>query len=68
MVTLFHDMIHKEIEVYVDYMIAKSKIEDEHLDHLRELFSRLRKFKMWLNPVKCTFGIRSGKLLGFIVS
>lgn len=29
-VTLFHDMIHKEIEVYVDYMIAKSKTEDDH--------------------------------------
>ena len=25
MVTLFHDMIHKEIEVYVDDMIAKSQ-------------------------------------------
>ena len=24
MVTLFHDMMHKEIEVYVDDMIAKS--------------------------------------------
>ena len=31
MVALFRDMMHKEIEVYVDDMIAKSKIEDEHL-------------------------------------
>ncbi|PKI35361.1 hypothetical protein CRG98_044238, partial [Punica granatum] len=44
MVTLFHDMMHKEIEVYVDDMIAK------------------------LNPTKCTFGSKSGKLLGFVVS
>jgi hypothetical protein len=28
----------------------------------------LRKFKLRLNPNKCTFGVRSGKLLGFIVS
>jgi len=31
MVALFHDMMHKEIEVYVDDMIAKSKTEEEHL-------------------------------------
>ena len=68
MVTLFHDMIHKEIEVYVDDMIAKSASEEEHLVNLRKLFERLRKYKLRLNPSKCTFGVRSGKLLGFIVS
>jgi len=68
MVTLFHDMIHKEIEVYVDDMIAKSRSEEEHIINLRKLFERLRKFKLRLNPAKCTFGVRSGKLLGFIVS
>lgn len=34
MVTLFHDMIHKEIEVYVDDMIAKSQAGEEHLVNL----------------------------------
>nr|KYP49961.1 Retrovirus-related Pol polyprotein from transposon 297 family [Cajanus cajan] len=68
MVTLFHDMIHKEVEVYVDDMIAKSKDENDHLIHLRKLFNRLRKYKLKLNPTKCTFGVRSGKLLRFIVS
>ena len=67
MVTLFHDMIHKEIEVYVDDMISKSQIEEEHLIHLLKLFERLGKFRLRLNPNKCTFGVRSGKLLGFIV-
>lgn len=68
MMTLFHDIMHKEIEVYVDDMIAKSKIEYDHLDHMRKLFSRLRKFQLRLNPAKCTIGVRSVKLLGFIVS
>lgn len=67
MVTLFHDMIHKEIEVYVDDMISKSQTEEVHLVHLKKLFERLREFKLRLNPNKCTFGVRSGKLLGFIV-
>ncbi|KAG8495919.1 hypothetical protein CXB51_009353 [Gossypium anomalum] len=43
MVTLFHDMMHKEIEVYVDDMIAKSRMEEEHIEVLRKLFLILRK-------------------------
>ena len=68
MVVLFHDMIHHEIEVYVDDMIARSQTEEEHLDHLQKLFDRLKLYKLRLNPNKCTFGVRSGKFLGFIVS
>jgi len=68
MVTLFHDMMHKEIEVCVHDVIVKSKFEEEHLVNLKNLFERLRKFKLRLNSAKCTFGVRSGKLLGFIVS
>src|SRR3954467_6619780 len=68
MVALFHDMIHREIEVYVDDMIAKSHTEEEHLGHLHKLFDRLKKYRLRLNLNKCTFGVRSGKLLGFIVS
>ena len=67
-VTLFHDMMHKEIEVYVDDMIAKSQGGDEHVVNLRKLFERLRKFQLKLNPAKCTFGATSKKLLGFVVS
>jgi len=68
MVTLFHYMMHKEIEVYVDDMITKFESEDDHIVNLRKLFERLRKFKLRLNPAKCTFGVKSGKLLGFIVT
>uniref|UniRef100_A0A2N9I5K6 Uncharacterized protein n=1 Tax=Fagus sylvatica TaxID=28930 RepID=A0A2N9I5K6_FAGSY len=68
MVTLFHDMIHHEIEVYVDDMIAKSHTAQDHLTDLRKLFQRLKKYQLRLNPNKCAFGVTSGKLLGFIVS
>ena len=67
MVALFHDMMHKEIKVYVDDMIAKSRTEEEHLINLRKLFKRLCKYKLRLNPMKCTFGVKSGKLLDFVV-
>ncbi|RDX85846.1 hypothetical protein CR513_32907, partial [Mucuna pruriens] len=68
MVTLFHDMMHPELEVYVDDMIAKSKVPECHVKDLRKLFDRLRKFRLRLNPAKCAFGVSEGKLLGFIVN
>jgi len=68
MVSLFNDMMHKEIEVYVDDMIAKSRTEEEHLVNLQKLFERLHKYWLRLNPTKCPFRVKSGKLLGFIVS
>lgn len=52
----------------MDDMIAKSHIEEEHIVNLHKLFERLRKFRLRLNPNKCTFRVRSGKLLGFLVS
>ncbi|PKI79383.1 hypothetical protein CRG98_000229 [Punica granatum] len=68
MVTLFHDMMHREIEVYVDNMIAKSKEGEDHLVNLKRLFDRLKKYKLRLNLTKCTFDAKLGKLLGFVVS
>ena len=44
MVTLFHDMMHKEIEVYVDDLITKSREDESHVENLRKLFERLKKF------------------------
>ncbi|XP_050897804.1 uncharacterized protein LOC127104675 [Lathyrus oleraceus] len=66
--TFCYKVMPFEIEAYVDDMIAKSHNEEEHLVHLLKLFERLRKYQLKLNPAKCIFGVRSGKLLGFIVS
>ena len=52
MTTLFHDMMHKEIEVCVNDMIAKSIDEEEHVEHLLKLFQCLRMYKLRLNPNK----------------
>uniref|UniRef100_A0A2N9GJG2 Reverse transcriptase domain-containing protein n=1 Tax=Fagus sylvatica TaxID=28930 RepID=A0A2N9GJG2_FAGSY len=65
---MFHDQIVRNVEVYVDDMLVKSKEEDGHLDDLRETFETLRKYQMKLNPSKCAFGVYSGKFLGFMVS
>lgn len=68
MTALFHNLIHHEMEVYVDHIIAKSKIEEDHMVNLKKVFDRLRKYQLKLNPSKCVFGTTSGKLLGFIVN
>ena len=56
------------MEVYVDDMLVKTKEEFAHLDDLQETFSTFKQYQMKLNPIKCTFGVVSGKFLGFIVS
>ena len=66
--TLFHDMMHRDVEVYVDDMIVKSRDRADHLAALQRYFERIRQFRLRLNPKKCTFGVTSGKLLGHIVS
>ena len=66
--TLFHDMMHRDVEVYVDDMIVKSRDKADHLAALQRFFERIQQFILRLNPKKCTFGITSGKLLGHIVS
>ena len=65
---MLHDLIHKEVEVYVDDMIVKSKDCEGHIMASRKFFERIWFYKLRLNPKKCTFEVTSGKLLGFMVS
>ncbi|KAL6350452.1 hypothetical protein AAG906_019099 [Vitis piasezkii] len=66
--TLFHDMMHRDVEVYVDDMIVKSRDRADHLAALESFFERIRQFRLRLNPKKYTFGVTYGKLLGYMVS
>jgi len=68
MVVLFHDMIHKDVKVYVDNLATKSHPNQTHVTILQILFKRLRKYKLRLNPNKYVFSALSKKLLGFIIS
>ncbi|KAL6316719.1 hypothetical protein AAG906_019650 [Vitis piasezkii] len=65
---LFHDMMHWDIEVYVDDMIVKSRNRLDHLVALERFFERIKQFRLRLNPKKCTFGVTSRKLLKYMVS
>jgi hypothetical protein len=63
-----HDQIGINVQVYVDDVVLKTKLKDSLIDDLRQTFDNLRRFRMKLNPAKCTFGVPAGKLLGFLVS
>ena len=65
---MFNKQIGRNIKVYVDNMLVKSKKVDSHLDDLREIFDTLRKYQIRLNLAKCVFGVSSGKFPGFMVS
>ena len=56
------------MEVYVDDMLVKLKTAVDHVAHLANTFAVLRKYRMKLNPLKCTFGVASGKFLDFMVN
>ena len=65
---MFAHQIGKNVKVYVDDMLVKSRQEDDHLDDLKETFDTLCSYNMKLNPSKCVFEVTVGKFLGFMVS
>ena len=67
MTAIFHDMMHKEMEDYVDDIVVKSKTRTGHLQVLEQVFKRCKEYILRMNPMKCAFGVSAGKFLGFLV-
>ena len=65
---MFANQIGRNVQVYVDNMLVKSRREEDHLKDLGETFGTLRSYNMKLNPSKCAFGVAAGKFLGFMLS
>ena len=68
MTRMFESLLGKNIEVYIDDMVVKSKMVSEHLGDLRAIFEILRHYKLRLNASKCSFSVRSSKFLGYMVT
>ncbi|KAK1628906.1 hypothetical protein QYE76_003221 [Lolium multiflorum] len=64
---IFHDLIGKLVEIYIDDVVVKSVATDGHLEDLRRVLDRTRKFGLRMNPKKCAFGVTAGQFLGFLV-
>jgi hypothetical protein len=63
----FHDIKHIA-EPYLDDLPTHSSNRPDHIDHLRAIFLRCCFYRIRLNPHKCIFAVKSGQLLGFIIS
>lgn len=66
--TMFKAEFGKSMEVYVDDMLVKSKEVRSHVHDLSKFFATLRRYGMKLNLEKCTFGVKGGKFLGYMVT
>jgi hypothetical protein len=60
--------IGRNVKVYVDDIVIKSTKADSLLDDLQETFANLDRYSIKLNPKKCSFGVPTGQLLGYLIS
>jgi hypothetical protein len=64
---IFHDLLGVLMEVYIDDVVVKSVGFKEHMIDLKLLLETMKKYGLYMNPLKCTFGVTSGRFLGFVV-
>ncbi|MCO5581469.1 hypothetical protein L7F22_035354 [Adiantum nelumboides] len=64
----FKQYIRDFLEIFMDDLCVYSKQRFEHIDHLVKVFVQWQIYKICLNPNKCKFMVRQGKILGHIVS
>lgn len=66
--TLMRNLNWKHVLCYIDDILIFSKTFDDHLDHLRQVFERLRGASLTLKPSKCHFAVPSLTYLGHTIS
>ena len=62
------EQIGRNIYMYIDDIVVTTRNEASLVDDLRETFANLNKYQIKLNPLKCTFGVPAGQLLGYLIS
>jgi hypothetical protein len=64
---IFHDLLGLLMEIYIDDVVVKSVGFKEHMTNLKLSLERMKKYGLRMNPLKCTFGVTSGRFLWFLV-
>jgi hypothetical protein len=62
------NQIGRNIQVYIDDVVITTRKEESLISDIAETFNNLNRYKLKLNPTKCSFGVSAGQLLGFLVS
>jgi hypothetical protein len=60
--------IGRNIQVYIDDVVITMRKEEALINDLKETFDNLDRYKLKINPTKCSFGVSAGQLLGFLGS
>jgi hypothetical protein len=60
--------IGRNIQVYIDNVVITTRKEESLISDLKETFDNLSRYKLMLNPTKCSFSVSTRQLLGFLVS
>ena len=68
MTKMFEPQLGKNVEVYIDDIVVKSKLVSEHVMDLTSIFEILKEHKLRLNTSKCSFGVGSENFLGYMVT
>jgi hypothetical protein len=64
---IFHELIGKIVEIYIDDVVIKSLDHESHLNDVRKTLECTTKQWLKMNPNKCAFGVSAGELLGVLV-
>jgi hypothetical protein len=64
---IFHELIGKIVEIYIDDVVIKSLNHESHLDDVRKTLECTRRHGLKMNPNKCAFGVSAGEFFGFLV-
>ena len=65
---VFIEFLDKFVVVFIDDILVFSKIEEEHVEHLRLVLQKLREHKLYAKRSKCEFWLKEVSFLGHVVS
>lgn len=68
MARIFHGINFKSVLCYIDDLLIYSQTFDDHIQHIQEVFKRLKDANLKLHPGKCQFGVSKIMYLGHVLS
>jgi hypothetical protein len=60
---IFHDLLGIILEIYIDDVVVKLDSMDSHLANLHLALEIMHRYGLKINPLKCVFGVSTGKFL-----
>jgi hypothetical protein len=65
---VFMPELYKFVIVFIDDILVYSKNEEDHIEHLRVVLTRLRDYQLYAKFSKCEFWLKIVSFLGHVLS